>query len=119
MALTRRTVDAQSAEMKQLLNLHPGTALREDYLPELEMTEYRLAKELRITQSHLRQLLRCERSVTANMALRLGKLFDQTPQFWLNMQNHFDLRVAMLQYGNEINAIEPLSQRRKAVLVAA
>jgi antitoxin HigA-1 len=91
-------------------NIHPGTILREDYLPDLEamgVTRYRIAKLLRITQSQLDILLAGKRGVTANMALRLGKLFNQSPEMWLGLQNEYDIAIARLDYP-DIEQIEPI-----------
>ncbi len=105
-------MDSQTVLNPEALeNLRPGIALREDFLPELAaqgITRYRLAKNLRMTQSHLDELLAGKRSVTANIALRLGRLFSQAPAMWLGMQNHYDLAHAESQYGDEIAKIKPL-----------
>ena len=92
-------------------NLHPGTALREDFLPDLGWTPYKLAKEIGITQSHLTQILNAEKSVTANIALRLGRLFNQTPEFWLNMQAAYDIEVAKDAYAAQIDQVTPIRSR--------
>lgn len=93
-----------------LENLHPGTAIREDYLPDLGWTPYRLAKELGITQSNLREVLSNKRAVTANLALRLGKLFGQTPEFWISMQARYDLEKAKDEYGEAVGRIMPIDR---------
>jgi addiction module HigA family antidote len=92
-----------------LENLHPGSHLKLDYLPEMGVTEYRFAKLLGITQSHLADILVCRRSVTANIALRLGKLFDQSPEMWLSLQNKYDLARARREYGDDVSGIEPFT----------
>jgi len=91
-----------------LENLHPGTSLREDYLPDYGWTPYRLAKEIGITQSHLAQILRNERGITANLALRLGRLFNQSPEMWMRMQARFDLEIAKDKYGVAIEKVKPV-----------
>jgi antitoxin HigA-1 len=84
-----------------LENAHPGTAIRLDYLPEMGITEYRFAKLLRITQSHLAEILEGKRNITANIAIRLGLLFNQTPEMWIGLQNSYDLLKAKRQYAEE------------------
>jgi addiction module HigA family antidote len=74
-----------------LPNPHPGVLLREDFLEPLGITPYRLAKATGLTPIHISELLRGRRNVTAKTALLLGKFFDQSPQFWLNLQNRHDL----------------------------
>ncbi|MDR3710960.1 MAG: HigA family addiction module antitoxin [Capsulimonadaceae bacterium] len=98
---------AELTREEYLSNLHPGTHLREDYLPDLGWTPYRLAKEIGITQSHLAQILRNEKGITANLALRLGRLFNQSPQMWLRMQGDFDLEVAKDRFAAEIEKVKP------------
>lgn len=93
-----------------LLNLHPGTHLLEDYLPELGISRYRFAKMLGITQSHLADILATKRGITANIALRLGRLFSQTPEMWLSLQAEYDLAAARVRYGEAIDRIQPLDK---------
>jgi antitoxin HigA-1 len=90
-----------------LKNSHPGTILKLDYLPDMGITEYRLAKMLRITQTHLAEILEGKRGVTANTAMRLGKLFGQSPEMWINIQASYDILRERLKYETEIAAIEP------------
>jgi antitoxin HigA-1 len=98
-----------------LLDFHPGVILKLDYLSEMGVSKYRLARMLRISEGHLGELLEGKRNVTANLALRLGRLFGQTPEMWLGLQNAYDMRLAHLQYGPEIDRIEqfqwPTGQR--------
>lgn len=90
-----------------LANIHPGTHLREDYFPQMGITEYRFAKLLGITQSHLADILANRRGVTANIAMRLGRLFNQSPEMWLMLQNKYDIAKALGDYGTEIQRVEP------------
>jgi addiction module HigA family antidote len=89
-------------EWNDLKNTHPGTILKLDFLPEMGVSTYRLAKLLGITQTHLTEILDAKRAITANISLRLGRLFEQSPGFWLGLQNSYDLRKATAQYGDEI-----------------
>lgn len=88
-------------------NIHPGNILRLDYLPRMGVTEYRFAKLLGITQSHLAELLSGRRGITPNLSLRLGKLFGQAPGYWLNVQSQHDLLKAFRDYGEAIDAVQP------------
>jgi antitoxin HigA-1 len=88
---------------------HPGEALREDYLPDLGWTPRELADRLRIPVEHVQALLDERAPVTAGLALRLGRLFSQTPAFWLGMQRAYDLfQVKQSPAAREILEIEPL-----------
>jgi addiction module HigA family antidote len=89
-----------------LINIHPGSMLRLDYFPELGITEYRFAKLLGVSQTRLSQIFRGERSVTANMALRLGKLFGQSPEMWIRLQADYDLLKARRQMGDKLDLIQ-------------
>jgi addiction module HigA family antidote len=105
-----------------LANIHPGTHLREDYLRQMGITEYRLAKLLGITQSHLADILANKRGITANIAMRLGKLFDQSPEMWLALQNKYDLAKSARDFGDEVERIQPFewaAERPEAEKVAA
>lgn len=70
---------------------HPGAILREDVLPELGMTVAKLADTLQITRQHLHGILHEKRSITPNVALRLGKFIGNGPDIWLRMQGAYDL----------------------------
>lgn len=95
-----------------LENLRPGTMLRLDFLgdPEMNLTAYRLAKSLGITQTHLSQILNGERGITANLALRLGRFFNQSPEFWLNLQRDYDLEKAKGELNGLLDQIIPFDQ---------
>ena len=97
-----------------LLDNHPGTTLKEDYLPEMGITEHQFAKLLKVTRTQLSELLEAKRNVTPNIALRLGKLFNQTPEMWLNMQNRYDLLKARGQYQKELDNIAPFEWPKAA-----
>jgi addiction module HigA family antidote len=71
---------------------HPGEILRTEFMEPLGITAYRLAKELHCPGIY--EVVREERGISAALALRLGKYFGMTPQFWMNLQADYDLRVA-------------------------
>ena len=70
---------------------HPGEMLREDYLPDFGLTATSLAEAIGVSRQSVNELLRERRSVSPSMALRLAKLFGNTPEFWLNAQSAVDL----------------------------
>lgn len=78
-------------EEEQLANVHPGEVLKEDFLVPMGMTAYRLAKEMGVKPSSIYELVAGKRSVTVAVALRLSKYFGTTPEFWMNLQNLYDL----------------------------
>jgi addiction module HigA family antidote len=71
---------------------HPGEILRREFMEPLDITAYKLAKALHFPGVY--EIVREERAISAGVALRLGKYFGMTPQFWLNLQTDYDLRVA-------------------------
>ena len=75
----------------RLNNIHPGEVLREEFVVPLEITPYRLAKAIGVQQTRLSEILKGKRSITPDTAIRLGRYFMVTPQFWLNLQQMYDL----------------------------
>ena len=74
--------------------VHPGVVLAKDFLKELELSQYRLAKGLAVSPRRTNENVQGKRAITADTALRLGKFFAIEPQFWMNLQSHYDLEVA-------------------------
>jgi addiction module HigA family antidote len=88
---------------------HPGVMLREDFLPEYGLTVSGFAKSLRVSRQTVNELLRERRAVSPEMALRLARLFSNSPEFWLNAQRAVDLWVAAQNIRGTINHISPLT----------
>jgi len=82
--------------------VHPGETLREEFLKPLGITANRLAIELRVPVTRVNDIVRGKRSISADTALRLGKYFGTTPQFWMNLQSNYDLELAQDARGEEI-----------------
>ncbi|MEO8667999.1 MAG: HigA family addiction module antitoxin [Bauldia sp.] len=82
---------------------HPGEILREDFLGPLEMSAHALALALRVPATRIGAILKGERSVTADTALRLSRFFGTSPDFWINLQAMHDLTKAKSENGAEIN----------------
>ena len=74
--------------------VHPGVVLAEDFLKGMEISQYRLAKGIGVPARRINEIVLGKRSVTADTALRLGKFFSMEPQFWMNLQSHYDLEIA-------------------------
>lgn len=83
--------------------VHPGEILREDYLAELDMSANALSKALKVPAPRINDIVRERRGVSADTALRLARYFDTTPQFWLNLQTAYDLRLAEAESGKKIS----------------
>lgn len=78
---------------KKTQPIHPGEILLEEFLIPLELSQYRLAKDINVPARRINEIVHGQRSVSADTALRLGRYFQTTPQFWLNLQTHFDIEV--------------------------
>lgn len=82
---------------KKLSPTHPGEMLLEEFLKPLELTQYQLAKGLGVPQIRISQIIRGDRSITADTALRLARYFGMSPQFWMNLQAGYDLKMAEIK----------------------
>ena len=87
---------------------HPGEFLREDYMPDCELSVAGLAERLGVSRQSVNELVRERRAVSPDMALRLGRLFGTTPQYWLNLQRNVDLWDSLELNREAIEAVEPL-----------
>ena len=97
--------------MKKKLNLiFPGTILQEEFLKPLGITAYKLSKEIKVQQTAISQIIKGNRKITPDMALRLSRYFGNSAQFWLNLQNFFDLELALERKEYLIKEITPCSQ---------
>lgn len=93
--------------MKKLANIHPGTVLSEEFLAPLGVTAYRLAKDIGIPQTRVSEILKGERRITADTALRLSRYFGNSAKFWLGLQDDHDLEEAQELKGAELAGITP------------
>lgn len=93
---------------KRVRPIHPGEMLREDFLPDYELTVSGIADAIGVSRQTVNEVLRERRAVSPQMALRLGRLFGNSPAFWLNAQREMDLWDAAQAIGAEVNRIRPL-----------
>jgi addiction module HigA family antidote len=77
--------------MEKLSNIHPGEILLEEFLKPMNISAYRLSKDLGIPQTRTSEIIKGKRSITADTAIRLSYYFGNTAKFWLGLQNDFDL----------------------------
>ncbi|MYD96144.1 MAG: HigA family addiction module antidote protein [Gammaproteobacteria bacterium] len=100
MTITRQDVDQHSVDFRgvtsgrRLPAIHPGEILRDEFLRPMNITVYRLAKALNVSRPRLNDIVLARRAVTTDTALRLGRYFGTTPEFWINLQTRYDLDVA-------------------------
>ncbi len=81
--------------MERLPNVHPGEVLQEEFLIPLQITAYRLAKDISIPQTRISEILKGNRRITADTALRLSYYFGNSPKFWLGLQDDYDLEAEL------------------------
>ncbi|MBK8774926.1 MAG: HigA family addiction module antidote protein [Chitinophagaceae bacterium] len=85
--------------MTKLKNIHPGEILAEEFLIPFNITAYKLAKDIEIPQTRISEILKGNRRITADTALRLSKYFGNSAKFWLGLQNDFDIEAEMAVKG--------------------
>lgn len=88
---------------------HPGEMIREDFMPDYGLTTTSLATALGVSRQTINELLRERRAITPVMALRLSRLFGNSPDFWLNVQHARDLWESEQVYFKELSQIQPLA----------
>ena len=91
--------------MKRLNNIHPSEVLLEEFLKPLKISAYKLSKEILIPQGRISEILHKKRRITADTALRLSKFFGTTAQFWMGLQDDYDLEEEKIKIENELNSI--------------
>jgi addiction module HigA family antidote len=91
--------------MKRLENTHPGEVLREEFLIPLGLSAYKLSKDIGIPQTRISEILKCNRRITADTALRLSRYFGNSAKFWLGLQNDFDIEEEELTKSKELDRI--------------
>ena len=94
--------------MEKLPNIHPGEVLLEEFLIPMEITAYRLAKETFIPQTRISEIIKGNRRVSADTALRFAKYFGTSAKFWLSLQADFDIEEGIHQNAKQLDEIKPL-----------
>lgn len=94
--------------MARIRNIHPGEILKEEFLEPLEISAYRLSKETFIPQTRISEILKGNRRITADTALRISKYFGTTAKFWLGLQNDYDLEEESKNKRKELSEIVAL-----------
>jgi antitoxin HigA-1 len=91
-----------------LRNIHPGEILQEEFLLPLNITAYKLAKEIEIPQTIISEIVKGNRRISADTALRLSRYFGNSPKFWLGLQDDYDLESELKTKKIELKSIIPL-----------
>ena len=106
---TRDIVMIEASEIVETFApVHPGAILREEFMEPLGLTASRVAKAIGISRSRIERIVAEEIGISGDTAVRLGRLFDTSPQFWMNLQQHHDLERAIAAVGDEVERIVPL-----------
>jgi addiction module HigA family antidote len=97
--------------MAKLKNIHPGEVLSEEFLKPLNITAYKLAKDIEIPQTRVSEIVKGNRRITADTALRLSKYFGNSAKFWLGLQDDFDIEEEMSTKSATLKAIKSISTK--------
>ena len=96
--------------MSKLANVHPGEILSEEFMKPLEITAYRLSKELGIPQTRVSEILKGRRRISADTAIRLSKYFGNSAKFWLGLQVDYDLEE---EFSSRIQEFQKIKRREE------
>lgn len=99
-------LESQIITDEKLPNIHPGKVLKEEFLSPMNVSAYRLAKEINVPETRISEIIRGKRSITANTAIRFSKFFGTTAEFWLNLQNLYDLEKEENNHASEFEKIK-------------
>jgi antitoxin HigA-1 len=87
---------------KKYSPIHPGEILHEEFLAPLGISQYRLAKDVSVPPRRINEIVRGQRAMSADTALRLARYFGTSERFWLNLQNHYDLQLEKDRLGKRL-----------------
>lgn len=95
--------------MENISNVHPGEILEKEFLEPLSITAYKLSKAIGVQQTRISLIIKGERGITADTAIRFSKFFGTTPEFWMNLQREYDLRRVKFEIKEIIDNIVPIT----------
>ena len=91
------------------IRTHPGEILREEFMVPLDISARQLAEHIGVSHTTINAITAEKRQITTDLAFRLGKVFKTTPQFWMNLQQQYDISVAEDAHAKDYSAIRPLA----------
>jgi addiction module HigA family antidote len=100
--------------MEKLANVHPGEVLNLEFLEPLEISAYRLSKDLKIPQTRISEIIKGRRRITADTALRLSKYFGNSAKFWLGLQDDYDIEEERDEKQAELDEIKKYKNKNVA-----
>lgn len=98
--------ESQTIIDDRLPNIHPGEVLRDEFLSPMNVSAYRLAKEINVPETRISEIIHGKRAVTADTAIRFAKFFGTTAEFWLTLQNLYDLEEEENNHASEFEMIK-------------
>lgn len=99
-------LESKTITNDKLDNIHPGEVLKEEFLEPMAISAYRLAKEINVPETRISEIIHGKRSITADTAIRFSRFFGTTPEFWLNLQNLYDLEEEEKNHSPEFAGIK-------------
>ena len=100
--------------MSRLKNIHPGEILLEEFMIPLEITSYKLAKDIDVPQTRISEIIKEKRRITADTAIRLSNYFGNSAKFWLGLQDDYDIEFEKTQKELEFKNIIPFDDKKVA-----
>ena len=88
---------------KKIAPVHPGEILMEEFLKPMSISQYKLAKDISVPARRINEIVHGQRAISADTALRLGKYFGMSPQFWINLQSHYELEMEEDRIGERLS----------------
>jgi len=97
--------------MEKIKPVHPGEILLEEFIKPFGISQYKLAKDINVSQMKISEIVNKKRRITVDTALRLAKYFGMSPEFWMGLQNDYDVETALdnEEVSNNISKIQPLT----------
>ncbi|WP_283943866.1 HigA family addiction module antitoxin [Kaistella sp.] len=102
--------------MEKLRNISPGEILLEEFLIPLEISQYRLSKDLEIPQTRISEIIKGNRRISADTAVRLSAYFGNSPKFWLGLQDDYDIENELKEKWSEVTRITRIRKEKEDVI---
>lgn len=104
--------------MEKLRNITPGEILLEEFLVPLEISQYRLSKDLEIPQTRISEIIKGNKRISADTAVRLSAYFGNSPKFWLGLQDDYDIENELKEKSSEVKRINQIRKEKEKENVA-
>lgn len=102
--------------MEKLRNISPGEILLEEFLIPLEISQYRLSKDLEIPQTRISEIIKGNRRISADTAVRLSAYFGNSPKFWLGLQDDYDIENELKEKWSEVTRITRIRKEKEDIV---